>query len=617
MTEPAATPDFGSRTDFYTFAPETLARELPDFEIVREVGKGSMGIVYEAVRRADGQRVALKVLPPSLTLTEQALARFLREGELMSKVRHPGIVSALEHGRQGRLHYFVMEFVDGVTADERLRVGPLPIQKAAEIACQVARALQVAHEHGVVHRDVKPSNLMIRQDERVAITDFGLARETGTGSMTESGSIVGTPMYMAPEQVLGERDVVGTRADVYGLGATLYHLVTGVPPFSGPTAQSVLKAVLERDPVPPRRLRSELPPALETIILVAMDKEPGRRYGSAQDLAEDLARFIRGERILSRRPRFSVRGYRAAAKRPLATLLTAVVIALAVVAFAMNHERQIEQLQLRVQEAESKIAQASALPDQLRTMSTEKRHAHLLDAVEIASEAIAEDPDFAPAWFARAQAQHRLQEYHAALRDLDEAERRRGRPTPEILYFRIDTLGNLPGSGASQRLRDDLTTLLNLEPGPYTQSLVAEHLLDMASEAQGQARFEILAHADTVLANVRAQSARAALGRARLLELRGDLAQAEIAMSEARVRFRGDPLVHYHASQMFRRLGNHKESRHEARLARILDPLSWPENSDPASCPASQDRAPVDMDEVHGFLSALMGVLEPGKRERP
>ncbi|MCK5942441.1 MAG: serine/threonine protein kinase, partial [Planctomycetes bacterium] len=223
--EPADGPDFGQAREFYTFAPETLAQDLPEFELVREVGKGSMGIVFEARRRASGETVALKVLPPSLTLTERALARFLREGRIMARVSHPDIVRFHDQGRRGKLHWFAMEFVAGVTLEQRLQVGPLPVQQACRIAARVGRALQFAHDHGVVHRDIKPGNIMLRDgsvDElRVAITDFGLARETGTGSMTESGAIVGTPMYMAPEIVLGGTTAASTLADVYALGATL------------------------------------------------------------------------------------------------------------------------------------------------------------------------------------------------------------------------------------------------------------------------------------------------------------------------------------------------------------------------------------------------------------
>ncbi len=589
---------------FYAFSPETLAQAFPDFDVLREVGKGSMGIVYEARRRTDGKRVALKVLPPSLTLTERTLTRFLREGELMSKVQHPSIVNVLEHGRGGRLHYIVMEFVDGTTAEERVRVGPLPERHVAEIGHEVARALQVAHEHGVVHRDVKPGNLILTETGGVAITDFGLAREKGTGSMTESGSIVGTPMYMAPEQVLGERTAVGTRSDVYGLGATLYHLATGSPPFEGPTAQSVLKAVLETEPVRPRRLRGDLSPALEAIIMTAMAKEPARRYGTAQDLAEDLGRFLHGDKVRARRPGLTRRGVRAAAKRPLLTALAAVVVLLSISAYMIYREHRWESLKSQLGEAENKIAQAAALrDDQLRPVSAQDRQGLLLSAAEAASEVLAAAPDFANAWFVRAQARHRLQEYDGALADLDEAELRLGGPTPELLYFRIETLRNLPGTAAHHRLLDDLMALLKVEPSPYTQCLVAEYLLDMA-ENNPEDREEILASTGRLLGN--SGTARAAVARARLLELQGDRAGAEQAMRDALTRFHSFPVVHYHASQLFHRLGLHAESHEEAALARMLDP----------GLGRSQEceRGRVDMAQFKGFLQqvdGLMSAIEP------
>ncbi|MEO6593830.1 MAG: serine/threonine-protein kinase, partial [Planctomycetota bacterium] len=439
-------PDFGSRRDFYTFAPETLAQELPDFEIVREVGKGSMGIVYEARLRATGERIALKVLPPSLTLTERALARFLREGRIMARVRHPDIVAFVDQGTKGRLHWFAMEFVDGVTLEERLRVGPLPLQKACAIAAKVARALQFAHEHGVVHRDIKPGNLMLRaahaegdpEDPRVAITDFGLARETGTGSMTESGAIVGTPMYMAPELVLGGTSTASTLGDVYSLGATLYTLVTGQPPFDGPTAQSVLKAVLENDPKPPSRLRRDLPAPIEAVVGKAMARDPAHRYGSALELAEDLERFLRGDRVLARLPGPLRRGLRWCAQRPLQTVLLAAVILLSIGALVLVRERNRSALQGGLAEAERLLALASTTRDEQDRPRTERdRHDLLLAAVAAASSTIARDESFALAWFVRARAHHRLRQYADAIYDLDTAERLRGSATPEMLHFRI------------------------------------------------------------------------------------------------------------------------------------------------------------------------------------
>lgn len=605
-------PDPGPRNDLYAFAPETIAGEFPDYEIVREVGKGSMGIVFEARRRSDGQRLALKVLPPSLTLTERALARFVREGELMIKVRHPSIVAAIEHGAHGRLYYFFMEFVEGVTLEERLRVGPLAIRQAAEIGSQIGRALQAAHEHGVVHRDLKPSNLMIREDGSVAITDFGLARETGTGSLTESGSIVGTPMYMPPEQVLGDRAVVGTRADVYGLGATLYHLVTGAPPFSGSTAQAVLKDVLERDPVPPRRLRADLPRPLEAVIYKAMEKSPARRYGSAEEMAEDLERFLRGDRVQARIPGAATRVARAARARPLLTSLIAVVIVLSVGAVVLTREHRLGQLRSHVQIAERKIAQASAVQDeQRRPLSMEDRRLLLQDAIDAATMAIEQDRDHSPAWLARARAHHWLQQHQRAIADLDQAERCGG-ATPEILRLRIDALGQSAEPGIRGRLLTDLMTLLELEPGTYTRCLVAEQFLDLAAGTADPDRATLLARASQVLERISVVDARAAVARARLLELQGDATAAHAAMTDASATFRGDPEVHQQAAKMFHRLGYTAESQREARLAQMLDPLSWPN----AEAPTPEDASPtqVDVDELGGFLKHvddLMQALDP------
>jgi serine/threonine-protein kinase len=247
-SDPPSQPTFGLKTDFYTFSLEALAKELTQYDILREIGKGSMGIVYEARQRPDGERLALKVLPPSLTLTDRTIARFLREAEMVSHVSHPGIVAVYEIGRSGRVFFFAMEYIDGTALDQRVAAGPLPAREAAAIALQVADALHCAHSHGIVHRDIKPANMIQRPDGQVVVTDFGLARETGSGSVTESGALVGTPMYMAPEQVLGERKRIGTRTDVYGLGATLYELLTGIPPFTGNSAQAVLRDVLEREP---------------------------------------------------------------------------------------------------------------------------------------------------------------------------------------------------------------------------------------------------------------------------------------------------------------------------------------------------------------------------------
>ncbi|MGB3967792.1 MAG: serine/threonine-protein kinase, partial [Planctomycetota bacterium] len=500
-------PDFGLRRDFYSFAPESLAAELPEFAIVREVGKGSMGIVYEARVRASGQRVALKVLPPSLTLTERALARFLREGRIMARVRHPDIVGFVDQGSKGRLHWFAMEFVDGVTLEERLRVGPTPVERACAIAAAIGRALQFAHDHGVVHRDVKPGNVMLRDGDgdgdgtpRIAITDFGLARETGTGSMTESGAIVGTPMYMAPEVVLGGTQVAGTLADVYSLGATLYALVTGRPPFDGPTAQSVLKAVTESAPIPAVRLRADLPAPVAAILQQAMARDPARRYGSALELAEDLERHLRGEPVRARLPGPATRAWRWCAARPLVSSLLAAILLLSVGALALVQERHHNALQRELADAERLLALASTeRDDQDRPRSADDRRDLLLAAVAASSTTIARDAGFAQAWFVRARAHHRLRQFGDAIFDLDTAERLRGASTPEILHFRIDALRELGDPASFRRLQQDLTTLLQLDPSAHTRALVAELLLDYAAQAGNHERAEALLRVHEVL----------------------------------------------------------------------------------------------------------------------
>ncbi|MCA8948079.1 MAG: protein kinase [Planctomycetes bacterium] len=606
-------PDWGSARDFYTFAPETLAQELPEFEILREVGKGSMGIVYEARVRSSGDHIALKVLPPSLTLTERALARFYREGRLMARIRHPDIVGFHDQGRRGRLHWFAMEFVDGVTLEQRLAVGPLPVQHACAIAARVARALQFAHDHGVVHRDVKPGNVMLRRtatrdgdgELAIAVTDFGLARETGTGSLTESGAIVGTPMFMAPEMVLGGTAQAGTLADVYSLGATLYALVTGAPPFDGPTGQSVLKTVLEQDPLPATRLRRDLPDNVAAIVHKAMDRDPGRRYGSALELAEDLERHLRGEPVLARLPGPAARTWRLVQRRPLPAFLIALVLVLSVVGVWLVRERNHTELRQKLSEAERYLAVAStALDERGNQRSAAERQDLLLAAVASASAVIERDDRLELAWFVRAKAHMRLGEYVETVFDLDAAERLRGGPSPAILRLRIQALDAQGDRAAVRRLQHDLTNLLALAPDADTRALVAEHLLDLAEQASGQERAEALLRAREVLASAGDGDSRVVVSRARIRELEGDVDGALTALRDARQRFEGDLYVHLEAAKMFDRHGLFEEGEREHQMARLLQPGG----QEPAK------ETPVDVDGLDKFLGdvdRLMQALGP------
>ncbi|GAB4151063.1 MAG: hypothetical protein Fur0037_19790 [Planctomycetota bacterium] len=602
-------PDFGSRREFYTFAPESLSREIPDYEIVREVGKGSMGIVYEARRRSDGTRVALKVLPPSLTLTERALARFLREGRIMSRVSHPDIVGVLDQGSKGRLHWFVMEFVEGITLQARLEIGPLPVRQACAIASRIGKALQFAHEHGVVHRDVKPGNLMLRGGPGsvdVAITDFGLARETGTGSMTESGAIVGTPTFMAPETVLGGTALAGTLADVYSLGATLYSMVTGRPPHEGPTAQSVLKDVLERDPIRPSRLRRDLPPPVEAIVCKALERDPHRRYGTALEFSEDLDRWLAGEKVLARLPSIPARIWRACAQRPLPTALGALVFVLAAGAFALERERSRGAMQAALADAQRCLAQASTTRDeQDRPRSEEERRNLLLAAVAEASKVIRADSSFALAWFVRAKAYHRLRQFSEAVFDLDLAEKLQG-ATPEILHFRIDALRQLGDPGSFARLQQDLRSLLRIDPSPHSRALVAEHLIEIAANGKPEDRAGTLATARDALKGSDPEDARAGVAAARLIEMDGTREDALAAARRLRERFPTDVYVHAQAASMFQRLGAQDEYRRELETLRLL-----------ASSPEPVPEARLDLEGVADFLKDVNRLLEAMDHSSP
>lgn len=604
--------DFGSRTEFYTFSRDELEDALADYDIHREVGKGSMGVVFEATRRSDRRRVALKILPPSLTITERTLARFVREGEITARMQHPSITQVYDQGRRGRLHYFAMEFVDGQTLQQRLDLGPLPVPRAAEIGIEAAEAVHYAHELGVVHRDIKPGNIILRQSTAetvrsegapgIAITDFGLARETGSGTMTESGAIVGTPMYMAPEQAMGEveRPIA---ADVYGLGATLYTALTGRAPFDGATAQAVLRAVLDKRPVPPRRLRPDLPSDLETIVLKAMEKEPADRYATAEELAQDLRRFADGHRPLARRPHLGQRLVRFATQRPLLTTLVAVILALGAGTFYLSRQNQLRQQRADLAEAEKALALASArADDQGRMRTTLERRSLLHEAVAAASKVLVDDPDYWPALFVRAKARSRLGEYPEALRDLDRAAEQRGAPDPAILHFRIDTLRMVRGPDSWRRMQEDLTTLLELAPNDHTRCLVAEHMLSLAAELTSTRRDEVLDAAGGVVAGVTPNSARGAAIRSRILELRGFREPALQLMRRVAREHPTDVAIQSAAAAMYERLGLYAEEQAARDLVQALD-------IEPAQPPTAEPETPPDLGEVGSFLEQVEALL--------
>src|SRR5438093_11627 len=240
-----------------------------------------MGVVYEARQRSLGRRVAVKVLAPAAAGDPVWVERFHTEASAAARLSHPGILPVYAVGDDGTVPWFAMEFVEGKDVSEVVAGGgPLDPREAARIVRDAALALDHAHLQGVVHRDVKPGNLMVRNDGRVVVTDFGLAKHVGSGSLTTTGSLVGTPYYMSPEQAIGDRLGTGPKTDVYGLGASLYEMLVGRPPFEAENAVALLRMIAEKEPPPISKRRPGVPRDLETVVLAAMEKSPERRYAS-------------------------------------------------------------------------------------------------------------------------------------------------------------------------------------------------------------------------------------------------------------------------------------------------------------------------------------------------
>lgn len=307
----------------------SAGRRLAHFKLVEELGSGASGTVWKACDTRLRRIVTVKI-PRQERLMSPARDRFLREGQACAQLRHPNIVAVHEVGEDQGYAFIVAEYIDGVNLREWLNQRRPTHHEAAELAAQLAEALHHAHEQGVIHRDLKPANVLMDRDGRPHITDFGLAKwAADSAGMTVEGNILGTPAYMSPEQARGDAFAVDRRTDVYGLGALLYEMLTGRVPFEGEVA-AIVHQVIHNEPRPPRRIESAAPRDLETICLKAMEKEPIRRYPSAQEIAVDLRRFLRGQPILSRRASWVERCWRSIRHRPA----VAASIALALVALS-------------------------------------------------------------------------------------------------------------------------------------------------------------------------------------------------------------------------------------------------------------------------------------------
>jgi serine/threonine protein kinase len=293
------------------------------YEILSEIGRGGMGVVYKARQLLPKRIVALKMILVGRHASEQDIMRFQVEAEAVASILHPGIVQIFEVDTYEGLPYFAMEFCPGGSLAQRLSGKPLPAREAAQLLEQIGRSLQAAHAKAIVHRDLKPANILFTEDGQPKVVDFGLAKRLDEVGLTQSGALLGTPSYMAPEQTGGQKDV-GPAADIYALGAMLYECLTGRPPFHGPSMLEILEQVRVAEPIAPSRLVPGVPSDLETICLKCLEKSPTRRYASAGDLADDLGRFLDSRPIKARPVGRLERAWKWARRRPTEAALALV-----------------------------------------------------------------------------------------------------------------------------------------------------------------------------------------------------------------------------------------------------------------------------------------------------
>ena len=350
-----------------------MLMDFGDYELLEQVGRGGQGIVFRGRQKSLNRIVALKVIGLGRWATEAHLKRFRLEAEAAARLEHPGIVPIHEVGERDGSCYFSMKFVEGGQLDEVARREPMPIRRAVELIAKVARTVHYAHEHGILHRDIKPGNILLDKKGEPHLTDFGLARLVESeSSVTHTLDVLGTPSYMAPEQAVGNNAAVSSVTDVYGLGAVLYQLLTGQPPFAGGTTYETIRLLCDTEPRQPRLLNPKIDRDLGTICLKCLQKDPKRRYSSALALAEDLERWLKHEPIQARRTGFFTRGQKWIQRNPTSALLAACLVALATAAGWIIWESELIR--------QPRATGIAVLP--FESLSDEKEHTAFADGVQ-------------------------------------------------------------------------------------------------------------------------------------------------------------------------------------------------------------------------------------------
>lgn len=305
VTQAAGSKSSEENFDEGKFASLELPYEMEKYVLEEELGRGGMGIVYRAYRKSDGQPVAIKMLLRGEFASPIEKQRFETEATASMKLNHPNIVPIYEYGEHKGCAYFCMKLIEGETLTQRLVRGPLSATETARLMLDVSEAIHYAHEQGILHRDLKPSNILLDENDNPYVADFGLAKQaTGDPTLTRSGAILGTPAYMAPEQAAGRRGEVSSISDVYSLGAILYHMLTGRPPFQAASAVDTLLLVLEQDPVSPRVLNRRVNRDLEMITMKCLQKPQDLRYESAKSMASDFTAMLNNRAVSAREGRF-------------------------------------------------------------------------------------------------------------------------------------------------------------------------------------------------------------------------------------------------------------------------------------------------------------------------